>query len=297
MKNNNKELALSRFAYVDGQYVPHASAAVHIEDRGYQFADAAYEVVAIMGGRILDFDPHMDRMERSLASLEIPVPMARMAFRAAMEELLRLNRLQNGIIYYQVSRGVAPRGHGFPEQVLAPVVVMTVKRMDFDAIRRKQAKGIKIITVPETRWARPDIKSVSLLANVLAKEEASRAGAAEAWFVDDDGLVTEGSSTNAWIVDADGNLRTRALDGAILPGITRQSLDKVVQGLGLPVKEEAFSVEEAEHAREVMMTSTTNFVMPVVQVNDSVIGDGVPGPLAQMLLASYWQYVDEAGLS
>ena len=288
---------MSRIAYVDGQFVLHANAAVHIEDRGYQFADAVYEVVAVMGGKILDFNPHMDRMERSLAGLEIPVPMARAAFRVAMEELLRRNRLHNGIIYYQISRGVAPRGHGFPADVLAPVVVMTVKRIDFDAIRTKQAKGIKVITVPESRWARPDIKSVSLLANVLAKETAARADASEAWFADRDGLITEGSSTNAWIVDANGVLRTRTLDGAILAGITRQSLNGVLQGLGIKVGEDAFSVQEAEHAREAFMTSTTNFVMPIIQINDSVIGDGAPGPIAQKLMADYWRYVDEAGLS
>lgn len=198
---------MSRIAYVNGQYVPHNQASVHIEDRGYQFADGVYEVVTIVNNRLIDEKGHLDRLWRSLNELKIQPPMKRAPLRLAMKEVIRRNRINNGIIYIQVTRGVAPRDHPFPENAV-PALVMTAKRLSLDAARKKAEKGIKVATVADIRWARCDIKSVSLLPNILAKQQAKDAGAYESFMIDSDGMVTEGSSTNAWIVNADGHVIT-----------------------------------------------------------------------------------------
>lgn len=283
---------MTRTAYVNGVYVDHNDAAVHIEDRGYQFADAVYEVVAVLGGKILDIEPHLARLKISLQGLEIPSPMSDAALGVVLNEVKRKNRLKNGILYFQISRGVAPREHGFPGEQITPSMVVTAKRLNFDAIKQKQKKGISVKTLPETRWARPDIKSVGLLANVLAKEEANKSKADDAWFVDNKGLVTEGTANNAWIV-VGGKLITKELSGSILAGITRQSLIGVVAREGLEIVERGFTVGEALAADEAFITSTTNFVMPVVTIDTKPIGTGKPGSVSKKLIKHYWNYLDE----
>lgn len=291
---SGKDMALSRIAYVNGQYLPHSAASIHIEDRGYQFSDAVYEVIMFVAGSPLDMEPHLDRLDNSLAELAIRKPMVRPALRRVIMEIVRRNRLQNGIVYLQVSRGVAPRDHAFPSANVNPALVMTAKRLDFAKIRDLQSSGVGVKTVPEIRWRRPDIKSVSLLGNVLAKESARTDGAYEAWFIDQAGLVTEGTSTNAWIVTSEDALITRQLDQAILPGITRAALFSVAAELALEVKEQAFSVKDALSAKEAFLTSSTNFVMPVISIDGTPIGWPEPGHVSKKLVDAYWRYVEMA---
>ncbi len=276
---------MSRIAYVNGRYVPQAAARVHIEDRGYQFADGVYEVIAVVDGRLVDSDLHLDRLERSLGELDMATPMARGALRIVMAETVRRNRVRNGIVYMQVTRGVAPRNHPFPKGV-RPVLVITSRRVPIPRDPESVA-GARVVTAPDIRWKRCDIKSVALLGNVLAKQRAVEAGAEEAWLVDDDGYVTEGSATNAWILDREGRLVTRPTGNAILGGITRQTLLGLARDAGIEVVERRFTVEEAKAAREAFFSSTTNFVKPVSEIDGVVIGNGEPGETSRRLLGLY----------
>ena len=278
---------MGRIAYVNGLYVPHGQASVHIEDRGYQLADGVYEVWAVFGGKLADAEGHFARLDRSLGELRIPMPMSRAALTLVLRETIRRNRIKDGLVYLQVTRGVAPRDHAFPTRPVRPSIVITAKPVDMAAAEAKAAIGIGVITTPETRWARCDIKTIALLPNVLAKQAARETGAGEAWFVDELGLVTEGASSNAWIVDQDGVLRTRDLNANILRGVTRRSLMELIAREGLPVSERPFSVEEARQAREAFITGAGALVTPVVSIDGAPIGDGKPGPLARRLRASY----------
>ena len=276
---------MARQAYVNGRYLPQGEAVVHIEDRGYQFADGVYEVVPVVRGRLVDEDPHLDRLERSLAELRIAMPMSRAALKLVSHELMRRNRLSNGFLYMQVTRGVAPRDHKFPKAA-APALVMTTRQTKPHSAKQL-AEGVAVITLPDIRWKRCDIKSVSLLPNVLGKQAAVEAGAYEAWMVAEDGRVTEGTSTNAWIVTGDNKLVTREASGAILNGITRIALLRLAEHEGVELEERAFTVEEALQAREAFITSSTNFVMPVTRIDDKPVGNGHPGILTQRLREAY----------
>ncbi|HLJ20401.1 MAG TPA: D-amino-acid transaminase [Stellaceae bacterium] len=284
---------MSRIAYVNGRYLPHREATVHIDDRGYQFADGVYEVIAVERGRLVDEGLHLKRLERSLAELEIAKPMADAALRAVMREVIRRNRVWDGIIYIQMTRGVAPRDHAFPRDARTQVVMTA--RCAKPPNPKVAAEGAQIITVPDLRWARCDIKSIALLPNILGKQQARRAGAYEAWQVDRDGNVTEGTSTNAWIVTGSGEVVTRAATNAILNGVTRLGVIRVIEQAGLKFVERPFSVEEAKQAREAFLTSTTSNVTPVVRIDESVVGDGKPGPLARELGKFYRHYVEAGG--
>ena len=278
---------MGRIAYVNGRYVRHAEAGVHIEDRGYQLADGVYEVWAVMDGRLADPEGHFTRLERSLGELRIAPPMSRAALAMVLREVVRRNRVGEGLLYLQVTRGVAPRDHAFPTQTVKPGVVITAKPIDERAAEARAAAGVAVITTPETRWARCDIKTIALLPNVLAKQAAREHGAAEAWFVDELGLVTEGASSNAWIVDREGMLRTRDLNANILRGITRRSLLDIIAAEGLPFAEAPFTPEEAKAAREAFITGAGTLVMPVVRIDGVPIGDGRPGPVSTRLRALY----------
>jgi D-alanine transaminase len=283
---------MTRVVYVNGRYIPHRDAAVHVEDRGHQFSDAAYEMMLVIGGQLLDFAPHMARLHRSLGELAIAPPMSDAAVRVIIGELLRRNRLTDASVYIQVSRGVAPRDHGFPAAGTPPGLVMVARRMDYAAIARRQQRGVAVITRPESRWARPDIKSVSLLANVLAKQDARDAGTYEALFVDPDGMITEGTASNIWMVSADGALVTRALDASILAGITRAAVLSVAAARQMAIEQRPFSVAELEGAAEAFLTSTTNFVMPITEVDGVKIGDGKPGPVSAAVIDAHQEYVE-----
>jgi D-alanine transaminase len=278
---------MGRFAYVNGRFVRHGEAFVHIEDRGYQLADGVYEVWAVMGGRLADAEGHFARLERSLGELRIPMPMGRRALGVVLHEAIRRNRVREGLVYLQVTRGVAPRDHAFPTRPVKPSVVIVAKATDARAADAKAAQGIGVITTPETRWARCDIKSVALLPNVLAKQTARERGAGEAWFVDELGLVTEGASSNAWIVDKSGVLRTRDLNANILRGITRRSLLDLIAEQGLQYAEAPFTPDEAKAAKEAFITGAGTLVMPVVRIDGVQIGDGRPGPVASRLRTLY----------
>ena len=278
---------MGRIAYVNGRFVPHGEAVVHIEDRGYQFADAVYEVWAVFGGRLSDAEGHFARLERSLGELRIPMPMSRAALTLVLKEAVRRNRVSEGLLYLQVSRGVASRAHAFPTQETTPALVITVSRVDRAVSEAQAAKGVAVITAPEDRWGRCDIKTVGLLPNALVKQKAREAGAMEAWYVDELGLVTEGASSNAWILDADGVLRTRDTNANILRGVTRLSLIEVAREAGLKVEERPFTPKEAQEAREAFITGAGTLVLPVVKVDGKPVGDGVPGPVAIRLRRLY----------
>jgi D-alanine transaminase len=278
---------MGRIAYVNGRYGPMGEAAVHIEDRGYQFADAVYEVWALFDGKLADPEGHFARLERSLGELDIAMPMSRKALTQVLKETVRRNRVHEGLLYLQVSRGVARRDHAFPNPPVRPAVVITVSHTDRAASEARAAKGVGVVTTPETRWSRCDIKTVGLLPNALAKQKARDAGAVEAWFVDDLGFVTEGASSNAWIVDADGRLRTRDTNANILRGVTRGSLLEVIRGEGMEVDERPFTPAEAIAAKEAFITGAGALVLPVVAVDGKPVGDGRPGPVATRLRRLY----------
>ncbi|THD63029.1 D-amino-acid transaminase [Phenylobacterium sp.] len=278
---------MGRIAYVNGRFVPHGEAMVHIEDRGYQLADAVYEVWALFGGKLADPEGHFARLKRSLGELSIDMPMSRAALTLVLKEAVRRNRVLNGLVYLQVSRGVAPRDHAFPNPPVRPAVVITVSRTDLAASEARAAKGVGVVTTPENRWGRCDIKTVGLLPNALAKQKARAAGAVEAWFVDDLGFVTEGASSNAWIVDADGRLRTRDTNANILRGVTRLTLLDVIRAEGLEVEERPFTPADALAAQEAFITGAGSLVLPVVTVDGRPVGDGKVGPVAARLRRLY----------
>lgn len=280
---------MPRYCYVNGRFLPHRDGAVHIEDRGYQFADGVYEVVTISNGKMVDEDPHMDRLERSLKELRMRMPMARNAMKLKVRELVRRNGLTDGLVYMQVTRGVAPRNHAFPSDKVQPAIVMTTKKMNF-AKMKKFTDGVTVVSAPDIRWGRCDIKTVSLLPNCLAKQAATEAGAYEAWLVDKNGMVTEGSSSNAWIITKDGVLVTKKATNEILNGITRQTILDLAKQDGIPFEEREFTLEEAYEAKEAFVSSATSFVTPVVKIDDHVIGNGRPGSLSEKLLGTYQDY-------
>jgi D-alanine transaminase len=278
---------MGRIAYVNGRFERHAEAFVHIEDRGYQFADAVYEVWALFDGKLSDPDGHFARLERSLSELQIDMPMSRSALTIVLRETVRQNRIRDGLLYLQVSRGVAPRDHAFPTTPIPPAIVVTAKAIDREAAEAKAAKGVSVITVPENRWGRCDIKTVGLLPNAMAKQAAKEKGAAEAWFVDELGFVTEGASSNAWIVTADGRVKTRDTNANILRGVTRCTLLDILQSEGIPIDQSPFTPAEALAASEAFITGAGALILPVVAMDGQPIGNGKVGPMASRLRRLY----------
>ena len=286
---------MSRVAYVNGRYLPHSRAHVHIDDRAHNFADGVYEVILVVAGRMVDEEGHMARLSRSLRELDMRAPMSDAALIHIMYQTIARNRVRNGMVYLQINRGTAPRNHAYDKQNLTPTVVCTAKSVALPQ-SSETAVGVKVITRPDNRWERVDIKTVSLLPNAMAKTAASREGAYEAWLFDADGMVTECSSSNAWIVDQEGRVVTRPLGLDILPGITRDRVIKLACENGIEVVERAFSVEEAKNAREAFLTSTTSFVKPVTQIDDTVIGNGHPGTTTRALLSAYLAFAREVAM-
>lgn len=278
---------MSRIAYINGRYVPISLACVNIEDRGFQFGDAVYDVWSYLDGVLVDYSDHLRRLKRSLGEIEMVLPISERALQQVLLRVARLNRLKAGIVYIQISRGAAPRDHAFPGTFVKPTLVITAKPVSFAKIAERARTGVAVITCPDERWARCDIKSVNLLPNVMAKQTAKRAGAFEAWLVDADGLVTEGTSTTAWIIDDEKRVRTRTLDRSVLPGVTRESLLRIISDAGYMLVEEGFSPSDVYAAREAFLTSATNFVMPVVSLDGKPVGDGLPGPGTMALRVAY----------
>lgn len=280
---------MSRIAYVDGAYLPLSEAGVPVEDRGLQFADAVYEVWALRDGRLLDHAGHLERLGRSLRALRIAWPVPARSLDLIVRELVRRNRVRDGLVYLQITRGTAPRDHPFPAAGTRPTLILTLRRKDPAAGDRRAAAGVKVISVPDIRWGRVDIKTTGLLANVLARQSALEAGADDAWLVDPSGLVTEGTAQNAWIVDDSGVLRTRPLGHDILGGITRATVAAIAAELQLRVVEAPFTLGDARSAREAFITSATSYVTPVTHIDGLPVGDGRPGPVARRLRAAYLQ--------
>ncbi len=277
---------MPRIAYVDGQFVQHSQASIHVEDRGLQFGDAVYEVWAVRDGHLFDRQGHLARLGRSLNALSITPPLKDSSLMVIVRELIARNKLTNGLVYLQVSRGVARRDHPFPAHA-RPSIILTARSMNQVQADERAKQGIRVMTCPDNRWGRVDIKTVNLLPNVLAKQAALEAGFHDAWFVDADGLITEGTAQNAWILDQAGKLRTRPATQAILRGITRDTIIETAQSLGYPFEERAFSVDEAQNAQEAFITSATSFVTPVIAINASVVGDGNPGKISSSLRSEY----------
>jgi D-alanine transaminase len=278
---------VTRVIYVNGAYKRYAEAAIHAEDRGFQFADAVYEVIEVLGGRLVDATRHLSRLDRSLGELAIPPPMSRAALLNVIGEVLKRNRVRDGVVYLQVTRGAGPRDFALPGPDVPPTLVVLARSQPPSRAALLAETGIAVKTLPDNRWGRCDIKTVMLLPAVLAKDAARRAGAREAWFVDASGTITEGASSNAWIVTGGGVLVTHPLDRHILPGITRATVFDVAKLEGLKIEERGFTVDEALKAREAFITSATNIAMPVVTVDGRTIGDGKPGPLARRLRSRF----------
>jgi D-alanine transaminase len=276
-----------RIAYVNGRYLPAARACVSVEDRGFQFADGVYEVCEVRGGRVVDERRHMARLERSLHELRIARPMSLAALSSVLHETVRRNRVDNGIVYLQITRGVARRDFAFPPPGTRPSLIVTARSNDPARLERMAAQGVAVVSLPDRRWGRVDIKSVALLPNVLAKQAAREQGAHEAWLIDAQGRVTEGASSNAWIVTTDGTLVTRPLGPDILPGITRAVALDVAKAQNLAVEQRPFTLEEAYAAREAFITSASQIVLPVTRIDGRPIGDGAPGPTALALRRAY----------
>lgn len=281
---------MSRIAYVNGFYRNMRDACVNIEDRGYQFSDGVYEVCEIRDGRLVDMARHMARLQRSLSELRIAMPMPLTSLAVVMHEVVRRNRVHYGIVYLQITRGVARRDHAFPAKPVQPSLVVTARSLNLAKNQDTAAKGIKVITVPENRWPRVDIKSVSLLPNVLAKQAARDAGAYEAWYIDPDGYVTEGASSNAWIVTDQGSVVTRSAESGILSGITRAVLMDVLAALQIKLEERPFTAAEARQAAEAFVTSASQIVMPVVAIDNQRIGKGEPGPISLRLREEFHRF-------
>lgn len=274
---------MSQHAYVDGQYLALNEAMVPLEDRGLQFADSVYEVVAVLKGRMLDWPAHLVRLRRNLAALFISLPHSDAALGLIARQLVRRARLTDGLLYIQISRGDARRDHGFPAQARARLM-MTARGFDFHQRRRQQQTGVSVRTIPDQRWGRVDIKTTGLLANVLAKQDARSSGDFEAWFLAPDTVVREGASTNAWIVK-DGRLITHPLSAHILPGIARQTLLRLAHEASIAVEERPFTLAEALAADEALLTSTTAPLLPIVRIDGQPVADGRPGPVAARLAA------------
>ncbi|GHE58656.1 D-amino-acid transaminase [Camelimonas fluminis] len=270
---------MSRVAWVNGRFRPRQRAAIPIDDRAVLFADSVYEVCEVFGGALVDLTAHLDRLDRSLRELAMAAPMGRRALTVVMRETARRNRVRDGMVYVQVSRGAAPRDFLFPDPPAKPTLIVTARSIDRAAAEARAVQGMAVITTPDIRWGRVDIKTTGLLPNVLAKEAARLRGAREAWLTDRDGFITEGGSSNAWIITQAGVLVTRPADGGILRGVTRGTLLRLVQEMGLPVEERAFTRAEALAAREAFVTAATTLVAPVIRIDDEAIGDGRPGAL------------------
>ncbi len=276
---------MARISYVNGRYVPHDQAVVHVEDRGFQFADGVYEVLPVVAGRICHLDQHLDRLGRSLGALAIAWPVPRRVLPVILAEVLRRNRFREGMAYLQITRGPAHRNHAFPLATVPSLVVSAWPHKGVSAAQVEQ--GVAVVIRPDQRWKRPDIKTVGLLPNALARQSAKEAGAFEAWMIDSRGVITEGAATNAFIVAKDGALLTHPADSRILAGITRANVIALAREHGIEVGERPFTQDEVRTAREAFMTGTTITVLPVTRIDGVSVGDGRPGPISLRLRALY----------
>ena len=279
---------MSRIAYVNGRYVPHDQAEIHIDDRGYQFGDGIYEVVSVINGVLADQDWHLDRMAYSLMEMGIPMPMTRAAIKIIIKNMIIMNRIKYGLVYFQVTRGIMRRDHAI-NTMLKPQLVMTAKSLP--RLEKLQVDPVDVITVPDQRWQRRDIKTLQLLPNCMAKSKAVEAGAYEAWMIDEDGFITEGASSNAWIVTKNGELITRPATYDILSGVTRKAILEIASLRNLKIVERPFTKDEALDAAEAFLTSATSVVTPVAHLDGQKIGDGTIGAVSGAMRQAYFEKV------
>jgi len=269
---------MSRIVYVNGVYVPEEEATVSIFDRAFLFGDAVYEVTAVLGGRLVDFDGHLARLDRSLKEIDLDAQINHEGWREIHEELIATNKVDEGVAYLEISRGPAERDFAYPETPAPTIVAFTQSRALVDTPYANE--GVKVVTIPDIRWKRRDIKSTSMLGQVMGKQAAKLKGAYEGWMVED-GVITEGTSSNAFILDADGVLRTQPLGPHILHGVTRRAVLRLAREEGLRVTERPFTVEEAYQAREAFLTAASAFVLPIIEIDGLKIGGGTPGPVTR----------------
>lgn len=279
---------MSRLCYVNGRLLPTSHGVISIHDRGFNFSDGVYQVISFIGGRYIDLDLHLNRLETYLEELSIPMPLSRSVLTLRLQDLLRKNFLQEGSAYIQVTRGEAPRSHAY-KKGLTPNVVMTVQGQKFN-LDVNQLQGCGIITCPDERWDHPHIKSISLLPNILAKQKAVESGAFEAFLYTKEGVVTEGSHSNAWIVRKDGVVQTHPANASILPGVTRERVIDLATRQGLKVEERPFTLEDLSGAAEIFLTASRSMVKPVVSVNDQLVSGGMIGPVTRKLAALYFEF-------
>ena len=275
---------MGRIVYVNGEFVPEEEAKISIFDRAFLFADGVYEVTAVLDGKLVDYEPHIARLHRSLKELDMGQPISDDEMRAMHEELIKRNNITEGLIYMQVTRGVAERDFAYPEDAEQTIIAFTQVKELVDTAKART--GIKIISIPDIRWHRRDIKSTGMLAQAMGKEASKRAGVDDAWMVED-GVVTEGTSNTAFIVVDGNHLVTRPLSNKILPGITRRTILKLAETGEISFEERQFTIDEAKGASEAFLTSASSFVMPVVEINGVKIGGGQPGPITRKLRDMY----------
>jgi D-alanine transaminase len=282
---------MSRTVFVNGDYLPESEGKISIFDRGFLFADGVYEVTAVVNGKLVDYGPHMERLDRSLRELRMAWPCSKDELKAMHLEMVKRNALTEGIIYVQVTRGAADRDFKFPKESKSTLIAFTQAMKLVD--NPNAVTGVKVVTTPDIRWARRDIKTVMLLAPVLGKQDAYEKGAHEAWMVEG-GVVTEGTSSNAYIVK-DGKVITRGLSNSILAGCTRRALFRLAQDHGIVIEERSFTPDEAYAADEAFLTSASQFVMPIVEIDGRRIGGGQPGPVVRKLRELFLQEAASAG--
>lgn len=283
---------MTRQVYVNGRYLAYNQARVHVEDRGFQFADSVYEVCEINAGQLVDVSRHLARLRRSLNELQIEFTMSDGALRHVMRQTVKRNLVRTGTLYMQVTRGEAPRDFPFPTPQGPATLVCLARSAKPGVMAKRASTGINVITQPDPRWQRCDIKSVMLLPAVLAKQNALEAGADEVWFIDQNGNITEGASSTAWIVTGDNSVVTRPLSREILPGVTRATVLDQLEALGLQITQRAFTIAEAEGASEAFITAATGTVLPVVRINQTRLGSGTPGPVSLGLRQKFHEFAE-----
>lgn len=278
---------MPNLSYIDGNYYDYYDSKIHINDRGYHFGDAVYEVILYNQGMFYDFDEHINRLFRSLHSIDIQFSITKKTIELIVKNLIRLNKISFGSVYIQVSRGIADRNHTFNNLNIKPILTIITSKKHNNI--NNDIIGVKAITVRDNRWARPDIKTTQLLPNVLAKTKANKQGAYESIFIDDEGYVTEGSSSNIWIINKDNEIITRSIDGKILSGITRKTIAKFSKLNDLTVIENKFSKDEMLNAKEVFLTSASSFVTPITEIDNVKINKGVVGEMSIKLKKLYFK--------
>ena len=278
---------MPNLSYIDGNYHNYYDSKIHINDRGYHFGDAVYEVILYNQGVFYDFDEHINRLFRSLHSIDIQFSITKKTIELIVKNLIRLNKISFGSVYIQVSRGIADRNHTFNNLNIKPILTIITSKKHNNI--NNDIIGVKAITVRDNRWARPDIKTTQLLPNVLAKTKANKQGAYESIFIDDEGYITEGSSSNIWIINKDNEIITRSIDGKILSGITRKTIAKFSKLNDLTVIENKFSKDEMLNAKEVFLTSASSFVTPITEIDNVKINEGVVGKMSIKLKTLYFK--------